>query len=88
MHRLCRPQCTTDVRAAWLARLVSAPCDRLAALLWPRLLPLHHIVEDPPPLDDPAAPLRCVEGFLLKLNHRDAPCTAASDPDGPTLRLG
>ena len=57
MHHARRPHCTADMRAAWLARLACAPCERLVSLLWPRLLPLHHIVEDPPP-DSAQQPLQ------------------------------
>ena len=39
-----------DIRAAWLARLATAPCSRIVALLWPRLLPLHPLEEEPPPV--------------------------------------
>lgn len=42
-----------DVRAAWLARLSNAPCSRIIALLWPRLLPLHPLVQSPPPPGQP-----------------------------------
>ena len=42
-----------DIRAAWLARLATAPCSRIVALLWPRLLPLHPLVEEPTPVGRP-----------------------------------
>ena len=34
------------MRAAWLARLSTAPCSRIVALLWPRLLPLHPLLAE------------------------------------------
>ena len=43
-----------DMRAAWLSRLSTAPCSRIVALLWPRLLPLHPLLEHPPsPQNEP-----------------------------------
>ena len=36
-----------DVRAAWLARLVTLPVGRVLPLLYPRLLPLHRVLADP-----------------------------------------
>ena len=35
-----------DVRAVWLARLVTLPVARVLPLLYPRLLPLHRMLGD------------------------------------------
>lgn len=43
----CRVSTRPDVRAAWLARLVTLPVNRVLPLLYPRLLPLHRVLADP-----------------------------------------
>lgn len=40
----CRPSVRPDMRAFWLSCLASAPPRTTIALLWPRLIPLHHTI--------------------------------------------
>lgn len=36
-----------DVRAVWMARLAAVPAQAIVPLIYPRLLPLHNLLERP-----------------------------------------